>query len=404
MPNGSEADDFRVQRYHGKPVLTWCQGGPFGTISPGVDYILNSSYRVVATVRAGNGLEADCHEFLLTPQGTALITASHLVPYDLSSVGGPKHGAVIDGIVQEIDIATGRVLFEWHSLGHVPLTDSYAPVQSPYNYFIINAVTIDSDGNLLISGRATWTVYKVDRHSGRILWRLGGKRSDFRLGPGAHFTGQHDPVAAGTNIIRLFDNGNDARTSTEQDSRVIWLRLNQATKTVTLVKAIHHPQHLSALFEGNAQALANGDTFVGWGTAGYVSEFGPRGNLLFNAHFLNGYDTYRGYRFAWAGRPRTKPSVTARKTANGTTMVHAIWNGATGVAHWRILGGPSASALAPVRMVAWNGLDTTVKIAEAPHLVEVAALDKHGTVLARSLPTTAGAVRLASLPAAWSIA
>ena len=159
-------------------MLTWCDGG--------VDYIVDSSYHVIATVHAGNGLDADGHEFALTPQGTALITIYHEVPYDLSSVGGPKDGTVVDGIVQEIDVATGRVLFEWHSLDHVPLAESYAPVtrNDAYDYFHINAVNLDNDGNLLISGRHTWTVYKVDRHTGQILWRLGGKRSDFKLGAG----------------------------------------------------------------------------------------------------------------------------------------------------------------------------------------------------------------------------
>jgi len=390
ISKGDEADDFRVQRYRGKPVLTWCQGGPFGTISSGTDYIVDSSYRRVATVRAGHGLVTDCHEFLLTPQGTALITAYREVPYDLSSVGGPKQGEVIDGAVQEIDIATGRVLFGWHSLGHVPLSDSYAPVQSPYNYFIINAVSIDSDGNFLISGRSTWTVYKVNRHSGRILWRLGGKRSNFRLGPRAHFAGQHDPITAGNNTIRLFDNGNDATTSTESESRVIWIHLDQANKTVTLVKAVHQPRHLSAQFEGSAQALAHGDTLVGWGTTGYVSEFGPWGNLLLDAHFLNGYDTYRAYRFAWTGHPLTKPTAIPWTNANGTTTVDAIWNGPTSVARWRILAGPKLGALAPVRTVPWNGFDTTVRIAGTPREVEVVALNAHGRILATSQPVTPG--------------
>ena len=151
---GGDATDFRVQTYGGKPVLTWSASG--------VDYIADSSYHVIATVHAGNGLEADGHEFALTPQGTALITIYHGVPADLSSLKGPKDGAVVDGIVQEIDVATGRVLFEWHSVDHVPLGDSYAPVprEDAYDYFHINSVNLDNDGNLLISGRHTWTVYK----------------------------------------------------------------------------------------------------------------------------------------------------------------------------------------------------------------------------------------------------
>ena len=109
---------------------------------------------------------------------------------DLSSVGGSTSGLVIDGVVQEIDIASGKVLFEWHSLDHVPLDESHQPVPAsattPYDYFHINAVSPDEDGNLLISSRHTWTVYKLDRHSGAVIWRLGGKNSDFALGPARH--------------------------------------------------------------------------------------------------------------------------------------------------------------------------------------------------------------------------
>ncbi len=75
----------------------------------------------MARVRAGNGYDGDHHEFLITPEDTALFTIYHKVPMDLSSVGGPKEGTVLDGIVQEVDIETGEVLFEWHSLDHVGL-------------------------------------------------------------------------------------------------------------------------------------------------------------------------------------------------------------------------------------------------------------------------------------------
>jgi hypothetical protein len=383
---GGEATDFRVQSYLGKPVLTWYQGG--------VDYIVDSSYHVIATVHAGNGLDLDGHEFALTPQGTALITIYHEVPFDLSSIGGPKDGIVVDGIVQEIDVATGRLLFEWHSLDHVPLDESYLPVSldpDSYDYFHINAVNLDSDGNLLISGRHTSTVYKVDRHTGRILWRLGGKHSDFTLGPGVRFAWQHNPLPAGQNTIRLFDNENNGLPGGRvmAQSRVIWIRPDTATMSATLVKAITHPAALSVPAQGNAQALDDGDTFVGWGQLGRVSEFDPQGKLIFDATIAGGNDTYRGYRFQWTGQPDTLPTATARHRGRRMTIVHAIWNGATGVARWRVLAGRRASKLSPVRTVAWNGLDTAIKIAGARKEVRVVALDARGRVIAMSKPSRA---------------
>jgi hypothetical protein len=384
-PTSDDTGDFRVQRYRGEPVLTWWQGAGFAE-SGGVDYVLDSSYRVIATVRAGSGLAADGHEFVLTPQGTALITVYHEVPYDLSPVGGPKDGKVVDGVVQEIDVATGRVIFEWHSIDHVPLDESYEPVSSAYDYFHINAVNLDDDGNMLISGRHTWTVYKVDRSTGQVLWRLGGKRSDFELGPGARFAWQHNPLPAGENTIRLFDNESNGSNQVATQSRVIWIHLDTAARTASLVREIAHPDSLSVQSQGNAQALDNADTFVGWGQSRRVSEFDPQGKLLFDAVLPGGNDTYRAYRADWTGRPPTRPTAIAWTNANGTTTVHALWNGATEVTAWRVLGGRSAKALNRVRTVRWNGLDTTIRIRGTPHEVEVVAIDARGTAIGTSRP------------------
>jgi Arylsulfotransferase (ASST) len=383
------ASDFRVQRYQGSPVLTWWQG----IVPESVGVIEDSSYHVVATVRAGNGLQADMHEFLLTPQGTALVTISNPVPYDLSSLGGPNDGMVIDGVVEEIDVATGRVLFEWHSLDHVPVAESHSPVpqDEPYDYFHLNAVNLDDDGNLLISGRHTWTVYKVDRHTGQILWRLGGKHSDFTVGSGVAFAWQHNPLPAGTNTLRIFDNENNGEPGGRvmAQSRVIWVHLDTATMNATLVKEITHPGGLSVPSQGNAQALDNGDTFVGWGQLGRVSEFDPGGKLIFDAALGSSNNTYRGYRFQWIGRPETRPTASARRKGHRKTVVDAVWNGATEVAGWRILAGRGAKRLRPVRTIAWSGLDTTAVIRGRPREIEVVALDAQGGVLARSKPVRA---------------
>ena len=390
--NGGEADDFRVQSYSGNPVLTWWQGTGFGSISNGTDYIADSSYHVIATVHAGNGLNADGHEFLLTPQGTALITSYHQVPYDLSSVGGPQDGQAVDGVVQEIDVSTGQVIFEWHSLDHVPLADSYQPVDSPYDYFHVNSVSLDTDGNLLISGRHTWTIYKVDRHSGQVIWRLGGKRSDFSVAANAQFAWQHDAAAAGTNVLRIFDNeGNDAGRVMPQ-SRVIWLQLDLGNMSASLTKTVTHPSGYAVPSQGNAQGLDNGDTLVGWGALGRLSEFDSQNALLFDGALTGAAQTYRAYRFTWSAQPGTRPTATARRSGrkrHRKTTVHAIWNGATGVARWRVAAGRSPRHLAVARTAPWQGLDTAITIARAARWIQVAALDSSGRVLGKSKPVRA---------------
>jgi hypothetical protein len=161
--------------------------------------IFDDAYREISRVRAGNGYRGDLHEFLITPQDTALLTAYAEVPADLSPVGGGKYGAVWDGIAQGVDIETGEVHFEWHSLDHVGVEEFYvAPLEDPayiYDYFHINSIDVDYDGDLLISARNTWTVYKVDRATGEVVWRLGGKESDFEMGEGTRPSPSTTPAA-----------------------------------------------------------------------------------------------------------------------------------------------------------------------------------------------------------------
>ncbi|HEX8714343.1 MAG TPA: arylsulfotransferase family protein, partial [Solirubrobacteraceae bacterium] len=267
LPTDTFATNFRVQQYRGEPVLTWWQGDisvhGFGL---GEGVIANRSYADIAHVRAGNGVEADLHDLQLTPQGTALITAYEPIRCDLSSLGAPASGAVTDGVMQEIDVKTGLVMFQWTSLDHVALEESYASARSsstsaPFDFFHINSINVDPDGTLLVSARNTWTVYEIDPRSGEIVWRLGGKRSDFALGAGAATAWQHDPRVLPDGAISIFDNG--ASPAVHPQSRGIVLTLNAQSRSATLDAQIEHPAPLLADSQGNMQALENGDWFVG---------------------------------------------------------------------------------------------------------------------------------------------
>jgi hypothetical protein len=313
LPAHELAADFRAQTYQSKPVLTWWQGPPnLGAVSGGTDYLYNDRYRQIAEVKGGNGYSADGQEFLITPWNTALIVADTVTTANLTSIGGPADQKVVDSIVQEIDISTGKVLFQWDSADHVPYRDSEQPrpasAATPWNWFYINAVHLDTDGNLLISARYAWAVYKVNLHTGNIIWVLGGKHSTFRskAAPGQVldrageiFAYQHDPEAIGNDQYTLFDDESDGSAGLLPYSRVVTVRLDLATKVATLVKSVRQPEGLLATEEGNAQSTRNGDLFVGWGDASYISEFSPTGHLLFNAQ-LPGVDiTYRAYRLPW---------------------------------------------------------------------------------------------------------
>jgi len=393
LPSNETSYDLRVQEYRHEPVLTWIQSqGAFST-GPTTDYIVDRHYNVVATVNAGNGLIADIHEFFLTREGTALITIYNTVTRDLSSVGGPTSGLVTEGVVQEIDVANGHVIFEWHSLDHIGLDESHLPLPaSPttaWDYFHLNAVRPDEDGNLLIDSRHAWAVYQVDRHTGFVRWRLGGKKSDFVLGPGVQFAWQHDPTAVDDHgLVRIFDNESNG-TPVLPYSRVIWVRRDDGRKTATLERWLKHPDGLQAPSQGNAQGLDNGDTFVGWGALPRFSEFGRENELLFDAELPAGYNSYRAYRFQWKGEPSVGPTATAQRTSDGSTVVHAIWNGATEVARWDIVAGDGDDDSDDHRWIAsaaWDGLDTALTVGESPHSVVVVARDRDGRELGRSAP------------------
>jgi hypothetical protein len=381
--------DFRVQRYRGRPVLTWWRGETAKGIGNGRYVIADSSYHVITNVTAGNGLSGDIHEFIITPRNTALFTVYHRVPADLSALGGPEDGKIEEAVVQEVNIATGRVLFEWHSAPHVAVDETYEKPSDDdseaFDYFHINAIEPDRDGTLLISGRHTHAIYKIRRSNGAVVWRLGGKKSDFRLGPGVRFAWQHDIRRQPDGTLSLFDNGASQPTAGKQ-SRVIVLRVDERRRTATLVRSYkHHPKPLLSTSQGNAQLLPDGHVLVGWGSNEYFTEFAPHGRVLLDAWFgAGGADSYRAYRFAWVGHPTDKPAVAARARKVGGTRVYASWNGATDVREWRVLGGADRTRLVPVATAAKVGFETFIPTGTTGPYFAVQALDRRGRVVGTS--------------------
>jgi hypothetical protein len=386
--------DFKVQRYRGEDVLTFWEG-THGGYGQGEYVILDSSYQEIARVRAGNGHRGDHHEFLISPQDTALITSYGKVSgFDLSGVGGPKEGRVLDGIAQEVDIHSGEVLFEWHSLEHVSLdeVDSGPPedFRSSYDYFHINSIEVDHDNNLLISSRKTSTVYKVDRATGEVIWRLGGKKSDFKMGPGNQFRYQHDARRQSDGAITIFDNG---AWKVDDQSYGLELELDEDEMRATLVHEYPHPDGEYSGTQGSMQVLANTNVFIGWGSNPHFSEFSRDGKLLFDASFPPEVESYRAFRFEWSGNPTQEELAVAAERATGGDEVrlYASWNGATEVARWRVLAGRNPGRLKPVGSSAMrDGFETTIVVSTSEPYVGVRAEDISGRVLGASKPVKLG--------------
>jgi hypothetical protein len=376
--------DFRPGFYKGAPVLTWWEGKHAEGVGLRGSYVVvDASYREIARFVSRDRLSPDFHEFLLTPDGTALVTSYDPVPANLSAVGGPSRGRAYDGVVRELEIPTGRVLFEWRSLAHVAIDESYQTERGdPYDYFHINSIGFDVDGHLLVSARNTWTIYKINRRTGEVIWRLGGKKNDFAMGNGTAFAWQHDARSHDHGrLISLFDNG--PQPHTKPRSRALVLRVNANHRRATLARQIVHSPSLFAFATGNVHALPNGNTLVCWGITGFFTEYGEHGEVRFDARLHKRGVNYRVFRSPWVGRPREAPRLVSR-IVGSRPRLFASWNGATEVTQWRLRTGTNSRTLRTEATVPKNDFETFFGVENGVRFARVVALDRNGKPLGTS--------------------
>ncbi|MBW4094199.1 MAG: hypothetical protein HIU81_01730 [Acidobacteria bacterium] len=394
-PSGAGVMDLRVQTFEGQQVLTYWSG----TTSKeghgsGQGVILDARYRTVATVATGNGLSTDLHEFKLTAAGTALLIAYPTVPADLSAVGGPSKGFMLDCHVQEVNVRTKEVLLDWKASDHIDLSETYATPggalakdgtteANAFDAYHLNSVDEQPDV-LLVSSRHTHTLYQISRTTGDVQWRMGGKKSDYKIADNAAYAWQHDARRRSATQITVFDN--HFAEGTTGTSRGLFLAIDETTKSVTLEKELADAGH-GGNAEGNVQFLPNGNYMVGWGADPSATEFAPDGTAVFEANNI-GNGCYRVYRFPWVGTPDSLPDLAAQKGDSASMKVFVSWNGATEVSSWRILTGDSASALTQVALVPRRGFETQLAVAVAA-VVQAQALAKDGSVLGTSAAVTA---------------
>jgi hypothetical protein len=387
LPAGDDSTSLKVQQYEGKPVLTWWQGRILEVgFGQGEDVIYNTAYQKVASVRAGNGYDADLHEFRLTPEGTAWIDVFDPIYMNLTAYHGLSNGIINDSVIEEVDVKTGLVMWQWHALGHIPIGESHtaAPKSNyPWDYVHVNSADPGSTGDVLLSSRATWALYDVDIDSGAVRWRLGGDHSSFKLGSGTHTYWQHDAEWQPGGLISVFDNGSDPPM--EKQSRGLLLDPNVAAHTVTLVKQFTNPtKTLLASSQGNLLSLPGGDWLMGYGGLPNFTEYDASGHVLLDGTLGKNVQDFRTYIAPWSGQPATAPAVVARPGVGGTIAVSMSWNGATEVASWRVLAGSSPSALVAAGAGARTGFQTTIAVPGAGPYVAVQALNSSGAVIGTS--------------------
>ncbi|MBR0599345.1 arylsulfotransferase family protein [Sinanaerobacter chloroacetimidivorans] len=404
--------DFRVQSYKGRPVLTMWQGTISGTQSatpdlpagdpePGAYFqILNENYNVIQKLTAKMGFTADVHEFTITKRNTALFTAVKQVPANLTPYGGPPKGYFDDYSIQEVDIETGRLLFFWDVLAHVNPADSMIPASSAvssnniWDCYHVNSVEEGPNNTLLISMRNMWAIYNIDKETGKIIWQLGGKRSNFSFGPKAGFAWQHDARYRPGNRISLFDDACCASSSSppEGQARGLILQLDFQSMTAYKDRTYYHDPALYVPSQGNVQGLSNGNQFVGWGQEPYLSEFAyegntsenPASNFLYDMQFPNQNLSYRAFKNKWVGLPLYPPSIAVRQLCEAV-IVYASWNGSTETAAWQVLAGPTCNTLSVVvPCIPRTGFETDIPVPSAGPYFQVKALNARGQIIGMS--------------------
>ncbi len=402
QPYGEIDDDhdavhnLLVQTYQDQPVLTWWEGHDRRSYGKGEVVMADSSYQEINRVSAGSGLVedgADFHEYRITADDTMLWVAYVPTQTDLSGIGGPEDGWVTDGVIQEIDIDTGEVLFEWSSLDHVPVTATvldFAAEQewnelvgtedSPLDYFHINSARHDDDGDLLVSARHTHAIYKIDAETGELIWTLGGPESDFTMPDDAYFAWQHDAQREEDGTIRVLDNA--ATPAYRENSRVLWLDLDKDARTVEIADQLEAPEPRLSDYMANASRLDNGNLLVGWGWEHFYTEYNPDGEVVHDA-FHGPFDSYRAYAKQWTGSP-TEPPVL---TVDGDTA-YVSWNGATEVTQWRLMAGEDEASATFHEVADKDGFETELSAPTDVPYIAVQALDESGEVLGASYVRT----------------
>ncbi|KIW46665.1 uncharacterized protein PV06_02317 [Exophiala oligosperma] len=414
-----QAMNFNVQKYRGQDYLTFwtkhrkTKHGKPAKHSKKSYVMLNSSYEVAYRIHPhGKKLKGDSHEFRITPQGTALITIYHKHQADCTDLKLGKSCWIQDGMFQEIDIETGKLLFEWRATDHIGMTDVFSSPNmkdghgkskaDAFDFFHINSVDKTDSGDYVISARYMHAVVCISGKTGEVIWQLGGKNNDFRdLNHALDFAWQHHVTWQGNNTLSIFDNhANNVFHSPSSHSKGMIIKLDLEKMTATLVGKYVHPDKILNVSQGSVQVVnETGTVLVGFGNSPTYVEYSPEGKVLCAAHFaphiafeiidFGLVKSYRIFKHPWVGKPKTNPAV---KVKSGKAYVS--WNGATEVSSWRLEkaahgGGAGAKGgddaeFVTIEEARRDGFETSFNLDKIHGHVRIAALDGARGVMAYS--------------------
>ncbi|POR37738.1 Uncharacterized protein TPAR_02080 [Tolypocladium paradoxum] len=404
--------NLMVQTYRGQNYLTfWAGNDAVGGHGAGAYYMLDETYSLRRKFEAANGLEGDLHDFRITKQGTALMTVYDVRDHDLSALGKAT-GPIWDCLIQEVDMATGALVFEWRASEHLDVAHTHRdiggegePGAAAFDWFHLNSIDKDPRGNYLVSSRYLHSVTYIHGRSGEVLWVLGGKGNMFRDlsgGNATNFAFQHDARWDNDYAeITLFDNSDVGQLSERSNPRGMRIRVDQEAMTATLLAEYKNPRRIPAESQGSMQTLPGGNVVVGFGFTGAYTEFSRAGTPLCDTHYgpetgfgSGDVQSYRVLKFAWRGFPATDPDLAVARDDARVWRAYASWNGATEVTRWVLQGAddeePGARGWSVVETRPRDGFETDFVLeAGHPRYLRVVGLDCKGNALGTSLPADA---------------
>lgn len=275
-------------------------------------YELDSMYTVVDSFYTGNGFFTDFHDLQVLPDGHAYLMALDTEPVSMDTVVESRNDtACVQGnIIQEID-RSKNVIWQWRTWDHFKITDSDTTVdltQHTIPYTHLNSIDVVDDTTILLSTRYFDEITAINRKTGNIIWRFGGKNNQFNLsGNPPDFAWQHDARYIGNGNYSLFDNTvpYDGR-----NSKGLIYHLNPENHTGYLVREFRHNPEYFGFNMGNMQVTNKGNIVIGWGNIATgnephfmyaFTEFDSSGNLISDISLENSVNlvSYRAFKFPW---------------------------------------------------------------------------------------------------------
>jgi hypothetical protein len=347
------------------------------------------------------GLDGDLHDFRITKDGTALMTVYQVINKDLADLGKPIFGEIWDCLIQEVNIETGELVFQWRASDHYKVADTIKPIAEDgvigraFDFFHLNSIDKDSKGNYLISARFTRSLTYINGSDGEVIWIMGGKRNmfqDLSDGKATDFAYQHDARWSDDHTITMFDNGVDDGHPNLADTRGLRLKVDEEKMTAEVVAEYKNPHGIHGISQGSFQTLPNGNGFLGYGNTAAFTEYSHDGKVLCDVHFgaesrfgAGEVQSYRVYKYSWHGWPTNDPEVAILQNDSGKWSFYVSWNGATEVKEWVLQGSDSEEnneGWVDLERILKEGFETEFDIDSAyPQYIRVLGLDSSFNIL-----------------------